>query len=110
MSSNKNIQNHLDQLMNSAENPNQLSTSPDFEDKLFVRFDAIDAQIKPKSATIFSFSEMQKYAAVILFLILNISVILFYTISTDNNDDPHDIVSEYSNEYFPDYATLTSLE
>jgi len=110
MKSNKDIQNHLDQLMNSAENPSQLSTSPDFEDNLFARFDAIDAQTKPTSATIFSFSEIQKYAAVILFLVLNISVMLFYTTSTDSSDDPQDIVSEYSDEYFPDYATLTSLE
>lgn len=110
MKSNKDIQNHIDQLMNSAEKPTAFTTSAGFEEKLFARFDEIDTQENPRSATIFSLNEIQKYAAVILFLVLNISVILFYTTSSNNSEETQDIVTEYSDEYFPNYATLTSLE
>lgn len=109
MKSNKDIQNLLDQLMKTAEKPTQLSTSADFEDKLFARFDKIDNERVPESATIFSLSEARKYAAVILILILNVSAILFYSANSDTEQTAEDI-SEYSEEYFPDYATLTSLE
>ena len=110
MKANKDIQKHLNELMSSAEKPSHFTTSEDFENKLFARFDAIDAKQPQKQATIFSFSEAQKYAAVFIFLILNISVILFYTSSLNTDNEPEDIVSEYSDDYFPDYATLTSLE
>jgi len=110
MKPNKDIQTHLDQLMNSAEKSIPLSTSAGFEEKLFTRFDEIDKQENLRSATIFSLNEIQKYAAVILFLVLNISVILFYTSSLNSSEETQDIVTEYSDEYFPNYATLTSLE
>lgn len=110
MKANKDIQNHINELMRSAEKPSELTTSTDFESKLFDRFDLIDTQKPTRQATIFSFSEAQKYAAVFLFLILNISVILFYTTNLNRDNEPEDIVTDYSDEYFPDYATLTSLE
>ena len=109
MKSNKDIQKHIDHLMKDAEKPAFLSTSNDFENKLFARFDEIDNQNAPKTATIFAFSEVRKYAAVILILILNVSAILFYSSNSDSEQTVEDI-SEYSEEYFPDYATLTSLE
>lgn len=109
MKSNKDIQNHIDQLFKDAKKQPLLSTSADFEDKLFARFDEIDAQNTPKKATIFSLSEVRKYAAVILILVLNVSAILFYSTSSDTEQTTEDI-SQYSEEYFPDYATLTSLE
>ena len=109
MKPNKDIQNHLDQLMNKAENSSNLTVSPDFEEKLFARFDAYDSGQPQKRATLFTLSEARKYAAVILILILNISAVLFYTTSSDTEQSTDDI-TQYSEEYFPDYATLTSLE
>ncbi|XWN36651.1 MAG: hypothetical protein ROO71_11900 [Balneola sp.] len=109
MKSKKDIQNHIDQLMKDAEKPDFLSTSDNFEDNLFARFDEVDKQHIPVTATIFSLSEVRKYAAVILILILNVSAILFYSANSDAEQSAEDI-SEYSEEYFPDYATLTSLE
>lgn len=109
MNSEKDIQTHIDQLMKDAEKPAFLSTGDDFEETLFARFDEIDNQNAPKTATFFTLSEVRKYAAVILILILNVSAILFYSTNSDSEQTTEDI-SEYSDEYFPDYATLTSLE
>lgn len=109
MKSNKDIQNHLDQLINNAENPSKLTTSAGFEDRLSARFDAIDSGKAQKRASLFTLSELRKYAAVILILILNISAILFYSNSPDSEQSTEDI-TQYSDDYFPDYATLTSLE
>lgn len=109
MKSNKDIQNHLDQLINNTENPSKLITSVEFEERLSARFDAIDSGKAQKKASLFILSESRKYAAVILILILNISAILFYTNSSDSEQSTEDI-SQYSDDYFPDYATLTSLE
>ena len=109
MKSNKDIQNHLDQLINNAEHPSKLTTSTGFEERLSARFDAIDSGKARKRASLFTFSESRKYAAAVLILILNISAILFYTNSSDSDQSTEDI-TQYSDEYFPDYATLTSLE
>lgn len=109
MKSNKDIRNHLDQLMDSAEKSTQLTTSAGFEERLSARFDAIDSDKPQKRASLFTLSESRKYAAAVLILILNISAILFYTNSSDSDQSTEDI-TQYSDEYFPDYATLTSLE
>lgn len=110
MNKDKHIQNHIDKMMKDAEKPSEFSVSSDFEENLFARFDAIDAQKEPKQATIFSLTEFQKYAAVIIFLILNISVILFYSTTLEEPAESENFISEYSDQYFPDYAILTSLE
>jgi hypothetical protein len=108
MKSKKDIQNHLDQLMKEAGKSPELKTSSGFEENLFIQIDNAEFG-KRKSATIFTLSEVRKYAAIVLILILNISVVLFYTKSSDDDQSIDDIV-QYSDEYFPDYTTLTSLE
>lgn len=109
MTPNNDIQSHLDQLMNVAEKPTNLTTSKGFEKQLFSRLDNIDSQQKQNYATIFTLSVVRKYAAIILILILNISAVLFYTKSSDDEQSIDDI-AQYSDEYFPDYTILTSLE
>jgi len=109
MNSNKDIQNHLDQLLNAAIKPAKVSTSSNFEQQLFSRLDDIELKEKKNVARIFTLSEIRKYAAVILILILNISAVVFYTTKSTEEQSVED-VSKYSDEYFPDYATLTSLE
>jgi hypothetical protein len=95
--------------MNVAEKPTKLTTSKDFEKRLFSRLDDIGSHQKQNYATIFTLSEVRKYAAIALILILNISAVLFYTKSTDD-DQSIDDITQYSDEYFPDYTILTSLE
>lgn len=108
MKSNKDIQNHLDQLMKEAGKSPELKTSSGFEENLFIQIDNAEFR-KRKSATIFTLSEVRKFAAVILILVLNISAVVLYTTNSDEEQsDEH--ISQYSDEYFPDYTTLTSLE
>ncbi len=108
MSSKKDIQNHINQLMNEAEKPEKLVTSSSFMDDLNAELDRIDAATSTKQAAIFSFVEIRKYAAVVLILILNAVVILSFGNSDQTQQEPE--FSEYADEYFPNYATLTLLE
>jgi hypothetical protein len=109
MNSKKSKITHLDQLLSEAENPSKLTTTPEFEERLFAKIDAVDSLQVSKKAMFFSLSSVRKYAAVILILVLNISAVLIYSSFLDSDQSSEDI-TEYSDEYFPDYASLTYLE
>ncbi len=110
MNNKKDIEQHLDLLMKSAEQADRISTNPGFEAKLNARLDAIDASAPRVKASIFSLNNLQKYAALFLLLILNVSVILIFSSFDETDTDTPQTAQEYSDEYFPDYTLLTSLE
>ncbi len=110
MKNHKDISKHLDKLMELAESPNIISTSSGFEDRLNSQLDAIEAGKADAKARVLSLSTLQKYAALFLLLILNISVILIFSNDDETETDVPQTAQEYSDEYFPDYTLLTSLE
>lgn len=104
MKSQNDITNHIDALMQQAENPARVDVSSDFERNLNFKIDSL-AQ---KRAPIFNLNNVFRYAALFLLVLLNISAVLFLRNSAQQEIDTE--VAEHVDEYFPDYTLLTSLE
>lgn len=104
---NKNdIQKHIDKLLESAEEGEKITTSASFMDSLNSKLDALDQT--PQAAKVYSMNVLLKYAAIFLITVLNVGVVATqFGDTTTVEIESSDTISEFSDEYFPDYTAYT---
>ena len=109
MKQHKDIQNHIDQLMNKAATPSDLKTSSSFMKKLNHQIDHLDNSPE-LSREQYHITDYLKYAAVILITLLNAGAIYTLAAPVETQPETTDALSEVAAEYFPDYTTIAELE
>lgn len=103
---NKNdIQKNIDKLLQHAEEGEKITTSAGFMDSLNAKLDALDQT--PQAAKVYSLNVLLKYAAIFLITVLNVGVIATQFGDVTIEIDSTDTLSEFSDEYFPDYTAYT---
>lgn len=103
---NKNdIQKNIDKLLQHAEEGEEITTSAGFMDSLNAKLDALDQT--PQAAKVYSLNVLLKYAAIFLITVLNVGVIATQFGDVTIEVDSTDTLSEFSDEYFPDYTAYT---
>lgn len=105
MKNKNNIQKHIDKLLQHADEGERINTSTSFMDSLNSKLDALDQA--PQAAKVYSLNVLLKYAAIFLITVLNVGVIATQFGNTAIEIEATDTLSEFSDEYFPDYTSYT---
>lgn len=104
MKSKNNISPKIDALLKQAESLPKISTSSSFMSNLNQRLDKLE---QPQIiAPIHRMNVMLKYAAVVALVIINLGI-LFSVVNNNTADTSStDIISQFTDEYFPEYTAL----
>lgn len=104
MKPNKNISPQIDALLEQVESLPKISTSNSFMRDLNQKLDQLE---QPQTiAPIYRMNAMLKYAAVVAIVIINIGI-LFSVVNNDTADtSSSDVISQFTDEYFPEYTAL----
>ncbi len=108
MKEERHISKHIDELMAQAEASERIRSGPDFLSKVHQRIDELDDAWKAAEPSVIHV--FLRYAAVLLITLLNLGALFLYA-ETDpvGSQPPADAISEFAEQYFPDY-TYTDLE
>lgn len=100
-----NISPQIDALLKQAESFPKISTSSSFMINLNQKLDQLE---QPQIITpIHRMNLMIKYAAVVAIVIVNLGI-LFSVVNNNNTADTSstDIISQFTDEFFPEYTAL----
>ena len=99
-----NISPKIDALLKQAESMSKISTSTSFMDDLNQRIDNLE---QPQiAAPVHRMNVFLKYAAVVAIVIINLGILFSVANSNITDASSNDIISQFTDEYFPEYTVL----
>lgn len=99
-----NISPKIDALLKQAESIPKISTSTSFMNDLNQRIDNLE---QPQiAAPIHRMNVFLKYAAVVALVIINLGILFSVANSNTTDTSSTDIISQFTDEYFPEYTVL----
>lgn len=101
------ISQEIDKLMDEAGSSARLKTSATFLSDLNSRLDEVDRE--KESTSVFSLVNVMKYAAILVFMALNIGALITASSSVETEAVQLETLSDVTDAYFPDY-TYSELE
>src|SRR5690554_3451996 len=99
-----NISPQIDALLEQAESLPKISTSSSFMKDLNKKLDRLE---QPQvAAPIHRLNLMVKYAAVVAIVVINLGILFSVVDNNTTDSSSSDIISQFTDEYFPEYTAL----